>query len=84
MMIKFKVESLKLKGLCLTAILFLNLNAFAQSAFDLANAAYADGRYEEAAAEYELRTDSKLGRLLKQRELPVLKRAKELLDNHAI
>ena len=41
-------------------------------------------RYEEAAAEYELRTDSKLGRLLKQRELPVLKRAKELLDNHAI
>ena len=53
MMIKFKVESLKLKGLCLTAILFLNLNAFAQSAFDLANAAYADGRYEEAAAGYE-------------------------------
>ena len=53
MMIKFKVESLKLKGLCLTAILFLNLNAFAQSDFDIANAAYADGRYEEAAAGYE-------------------------------
>jgi tetratricopeptide (TPR) repeat protein len=52
MMIKFKVESLKLKGLCLAAVLFLNLNAFAQSDFDLANAAYADGRYEEAAAGY--------------------------------
>ena len=52
-MIKFNVESLKLKGLCLTAILFLYLNTFAQSAFDMANAAYADGRYEEAAAGYE-------------------------------
>ena len=52
-MIKLKVESLKLKGLCLAAVLFFNLNAFAQSDFDLANAAYADGRYEEAAAGYE-------------------------------
>ena len=53
MMIKFKVESLKLKGLCLAAILFFNLNIFAQSDFDMANAAYADGRYEEAATGYE-------------------------------
>jgi len=53
MMIKFKVESLKLKGLCLAATLFFHLNIFAQSEFDLANAAYADGRYEEAAAGYE-------------------------------
>ena len=53
MIIKLKVESLKLKGLCLTVILFFNLNAFAQSDFDLANAAYADGRYEEAAAGYQ-------------------------------
>ena len=53
MMIKFKVESLKLKGLCLAATLFFHLNIFAQSEFDIANAAYADGRYEEAAAGYE-------------------------------
>ena len=53
MMIKFKVESLKLKGLCLAATLFFHLNIFAQSDFDIANAAYADGRYEEAAAGYE-------------------------------
>jgi len=52
-MIKLKVESLKFKGLCLAAVLFFNLNIFAQSDFDLANAAYADGRYEEAAAGYE-------------------------------
>ena len=36
----------------LTATLFSTL-AFAQSTFDEANAAYADGRYEEAAAGYE-------------------------------
>ena len=53
MMIKLNVERLKLKGLCLAAILFLSLNAFAQSDFDAANAAYADGRYEDAAAGYE-------------------------------
>ena len=57
MMIKFKVESLKLKRLCLTAILFLNLNAFAQSDFDIANAAYADGRYAEAATMYQALID---------------------------
>lgn len=57
MKIKLKVERLKLKGLCLTAILFLHLNAFAQSDFDLANAAYADGRYDEAASLYQSMID---------------------------
>ena len=56
-MIKLKVESLKLKGLCLAAILFFNLNIFAQSDFDAANAAYADGRYEEAATLYQALID---------------------------
>ena len=37
-------------------------------------------RFEEAVAEYERCTDSRLGRLVKQRELPVLIRAKELMD----
>ena len=36
--------------------------------------------YEEALREYELRTDSRLGRLIASRELPVLRRAKELLN----
>ena len=37
-------------------------------------------RYGEAVAEYENRADTKLGRLIAQRELPVLHRAKMLLD----
>lgn len=37
-------------------------------------------RYEEAAAEYERCACTPLGRLIANRELPVLKRAKELLD----
>ena len=37
-------------------------------------------RYEEAVAEYENRANTKLGRLIAQRELPVLHRAKMLLD----
>ncbi len=37
-------------------------------------------RYEEALAEYERCRDSRLGRLLANREVPVLKRAKRLLD----
>ena len=53
MMIKLKVESLKLKGFCFAAVLLFSTLTFAQSEFDLANAAYADGRYEEAAAGYE-------------------------------
>lgn len=35
--------------------------------------------YEEAAAEYEKRKDSRLGRLIASRELPILIRAKEIL-----
>lgn len=35
--------------------------------------------YEEALKEYELRRDTKLGRLVGNREVPVLKRAKEML-----
>ena len=37
-------------------------------------------RYEDAVREYELRRDSKLGRLIAQRELPVLKAAREQID----
>ena len=36
--------------------------------------------YDEALREYELRTDSRLGRLIASRELPVLRRAKEVLN----
>ena len=37
-------------------------------------------RYAEAEAEYRSRMDTKLGRLIANRELPVLQRAKELLE----
>ena len=36
--------------------------------------------YDEAVAEYEERACTRLGRLIANRELPILKRAKELLD----
>lgn len=36
--------------------------------------------FDEAIKEYERCSDSKLGRLIARREVPVLKRAKELLD----
>ena len=36
--------------------------------------------YEDAIAEYELRTETPLGRLLAQRELPILQHAKQLLE----
>ena len=36
--------------------------------------------YDEAVAEYGKRRNSRLGRLICNRELPVLKRAKEILD----
>ncbi len=36
--------------------------------------------YEEAVKEYDRCSDSKLGRLVANRELPVLKRAKEIID----
>ena len=37
--------------------------------------------YEQAIEEYEKCSNTRLGRLIANRELPVLKRAKELLDN---
>ena len=37
--------------------------------------------YEEAVAEYELRTETPLGRLLAQRELPILRYAGEILTD---
>ena len=36
--------------------------------------------YDEAVAEYERCKNSKLGRLIGQRELPILKMAKEIID----
>ena len=36
--------------------------------------------YDEAVAEYERCTDTPLGRLIAARELPILRRAKEILD----
>ena len=38
--------------------------------------------YEEAAAEYEARRDTALGRLIANRELPILRRAKEILEKN--
>ena len=38
-------------------------------------------RYDEAVAEYENGRKTPLGRLVCNRELPILKRAKEILDN---
>jgi len=37
--------------------------------------------YDEAVAEYEKQTDTKLGRLIAARELPVLHHAKKILDS---
>lgn len=36
--------------------------------------------FEEAIAEYEKNLDSRLGRIIRNRELPILLRAKEILD----
>lgn len=36
--------------------------------------------FEEAMAEYEKNLDSRLGRIIRNRELPILLRAKEILD----
>ena len=36
--------------------------------------------YEEAVAEYELRATTRLGRLIRNRELPILMRAREIID----
>lgn len=38
--------------------------------------------YEEAVGEYEKRAETKLGKLIAARELPVLRRAKEMLDKN--
>ena len=40
--------------------------------------------YEEAISEYEKRRETKLGRLIANRELPVLIRAKELIEREDI
>ena len=37
--------------------------------------------YEEALTEYDKNLDSRLGRIIRSRELPILLRAKEILDN---
>lgn len=37
-------------------------------------------KYEDAVKEYERCSDTKLGRLIANRELPILKRAKEIMD----
>ena len=37
--------------------------------------------YDEAISEYEKRRETPLGRIICNRELPILKRAKEILDN---
>ena len=37
--------------------------------------------YDEAIAEYEKRRETRLGRLVANRELPVLKRAREIIEN---
>ena len=42
-----------LRNYVITTLLLLSAFTFAQDAFDAANAAYADGRYEEAAAIYQ-------------------------------
>ena len=39
--------------------------------------------YEEAVAEYEKRRETKLGRLIANRELPILKHAKELYEEYS-
>ena len=36
--------------------------------------------YEEACKEYEYRANTKLGKLISNRELPILHRAKKILD----
>ena len=36
--------------------------------------------YEDAVREYELRSHTKLGRLVAERELPILRQAKRILD----
>ena len=53
MKIKFRVKSLEFRGFCLAAVLLISTLTFAQTSFDAANAAYVEGRYEDAAKGYE-------------------------------
>ena len=57
MKIKFRVERLTFRGFCLAAVLLVSTFTFAQSDFDAANTAYAEGRYEEAATIYQALLD---------------------------
>ena len=57
MNIKVKGERLKVKGVFLVIALLVSAFSFAQTMFDEANAAYADGRYDEAAAMYQQMID---------------------------
>ena len=57
MKIKFRVERLTFRGFCLAAVLLVSTVTFAQSDFDAANTAYAEGRYEEAATIYQALLD---------------------------
>jgi hypothetical protein len=57
MTIKVKGERLKVKGLSLMAVILFSISSFAQTAFEDANAAYADGRYDEAATMYQALID---------------------------
>lgn len=57
MKIKFRVERLTFRGFCLAAVLLFSTFTFAQSDFEVANAAYAEGRYAEAATLYQAMID---------------------------
>mgnify|MGYP002622596751 CR=1 FL=1 len=53
MRIVFRVKRLGFRGLCLAATLFFCSAVCAQNDFEEANTAYAEGRYAEAAADYQ-------------------------------
>ena len=57
MNIKVKGERLKVKGLSLLAAILFSTSIFAQTTFDDANTAYAEGRYADAAALYQSMID---------------------------
>ena len=64
----------KVKGFGTKHLTFDEINDFHLSTLRLT--------YEEALEEYEIRKDSMLGRLIANREIPVLVRAKEILDEN--
>jgi len=55
-------------------------NRLTQEEMDIYHLSTLRVTYEQAVKEYELRAETPLGRLLKNRELPVLQAAKRLLD----